>query len=496
MNSNVKIALLLITLMGISAGVILIGENNRFTDSKQNNPSPLDKGTTMIIPGGNVQSDENSLVGSIIINTTVPKGPSSLPVYQQHYREGDKFSKKFGDDWDPRPNVTSETDAPEVAKKVMEQFGGLPPDAQYSGSYTEYLEHQTRSGELIRKEPIMTNVYYRKLIDGRPVSGDKDQINLELGENGELLNIYKSWSNLTYAGNVPIISANDAVIKLQLGDTITSWNDDSDNVFINNITPGYHVFGEEGSITEPAWFFIGKSGSGELKAFEIYARQFANFTATPTTGKVPLTVNFTDTSDASPSKWYWDFGDGTNSTDKNPSHTYAYAGTYNVSLRAWNDLGSDTMEKTDFVTVRNPAPPVANFTGTPASGTAPFSVIFNDTSTNTPASWFWTFGDDTNATIQNPVHTYAAPGNYSVSLNVTNDDGTDEIARSDYITVTSLPLTTQPTMTTIITTTVTTIPTTTRPTPTGTRTPFSTVPVIAALTLTGLLVLIRRRNSS
>ena len=58
-----------------------------------------------------------------------------------------------------------------------------------------------------------------------------------------------------------------------------------------------------------------------------------------------------------------------------------------------------------------PPSPVANFTGTPVIGTAPLTVVFTDLSTNVPTAWNWTFGDGdvTNATDQNPVHTYLTP---------------------------------------------------------------------------------------
>ena len=54
----------------------------------------------------------------------------------------------------------------------------------------------------------------------------------------------------------------------------------------------------------------------------------------------------------------------------------------------------------------SPPAPVANFSGTPTSGTAPLSVTFTDTSTNTPTAWSWTFGDGSTTTAQNPTHTY------------------------------------------------------------------------------------------
>jgi PKD repeat protein len=88
----------------------------------------------------------------------------------------------------------------------------------------------------------------------------------------------------------------------------------------------------------------------------VYARQFANFTATHTTGIAPLKVHFTDTSDTTPWKWSWDFGDGTNSTEKNPVHIYKKPGTYTVNLTVWNDLGSDTFSKNNLVSISSGIP--------------------------------------------------------------------------------------------------------------------------------------------
>ena len=66
----------------------------------------------------------------------------------------------------------------------------------------------------------------------------------------------------------------------------------------------------------------------------------ASFTATPTTGSVPLTVNFTDTSTGGPTSWTWTFGDGGTSTAPSPSHTYTSTGTFTASLTATNGQGS------------------------------------------------------------------------------------------------------------------------------------------------------------
>jgi endo-1,3(4)-beta-glucanase len=169
----------------------------------------------------------------------------------------------------------------------------------------------------------------------------------------------------------------------------------------------------------------------------------AAFAATPTTGTFPLSVNFTDQSTGLPTSWLWSFGDGTTSAAPNPTHVYAAAGTYTPTLVATNSAGSSVNKQsptgsTVIITVTgtpSAAAPTASFTGSPTSGSAPLSVFFTDTSTNTPTSWAWNFGDGTTSTAQNPAHTYAAGGPYSVSLTVSNSAGTSAVfTRSSYVT--------------------------------------------------------------
>jgi PKD repeat protein len=81
----------------------------------------------------------------------------------------------------------------------------------------------------------------------------------------------------------------------------------------------------------------------------------ANFSASPTSGVAPVTVEFTDLSSGSPTSWSWTFGDGGNSALQNPSHTYSAAGSYTVALTATNADGSDTVTKTNCITVTSPS---------------------------------------------------------------------------------------------------------------------------------------------
>ncbi len=80
-------------------------------------------------------------------------------------------------------------------------------------------------------------------------------------------------------------------------------------------------------------------------------RPGAHFSATPTSGAAPLTVNFTDQSTGQITSWSWDFGDGSTSTEQNPSHTYTDGGNYTVSLTVTGPGGSDTETIADYINV-------------------------------------------------------------------------------------------------------------------------------------------------
>jgi PKD repeat protein len=85
-------------------------------------------------------------------------------------------------------------------------------------------------------------------------------------------------------------------------------------------------------------------------------------------------------------------------------------------------------------------PPIADFSANVTSVCAGTAVNFTDLSTNNPTSWIWNFGDGTpNSTEQNPTHTYADGGSYTVTLTASNAEGDDDETKTNYITVQNFP---------------------------------------------------------
>lgn len=163
----------------------------------------------------------------------------------------------------------------------------------------------------------------------------------------------------------------------------------------------------------------------------------AAFSASPTTGDSPYVVHFTDESVGGVATgWQWSFGDGYGSTAQHPDHTYTAEGTYSVRLTASNAYGADELLKLGYVVV-GPGPPVlADFSATPTSGPAPLTVQFTDLSIGNVASWVWEFDDGSSSDLPSPVHTFTAPGEYNISLEVADPNGTNhQVEREAFIVV-------------------------------------------------------------
>ena len=164
-----------------------------------------------------------------------------------------------------------------------------------------------------------------------------------------------------------------------------------------------------------------------------------NAAFTPTcTGATCRFSDGSSDSDGTVVGWRWNFGDGSSSTDRNPSHAYGAGGEYTVTLTVTDNVGSQ-----GSASKRLAAGPPANLppTATFSSTCTGFDCGFTDGSTDSDGSvagWQWDFGDGSSADLQHPSHTYAGDGVYPVTLRVTDDDGA-EASVSKQVTVGTPP---------------------------------------------------------
>jgi gliding motility-associated-like protein len=160
---------------------------------------------------------------------------------------------------------------------------------------------------------------------------------------------------------------------------------------------------------------------------EIKANPVANFNQ-PSACLPAGTAQFTDLSTIANStinQWSWDFGDGSPlGTIQNPTHNYTTGGPFNVTLVVTTTDGCTDTKVQTLSTIY--AEPQAAF-GFPAEVCLGNPASFTDQSTAAGSSvtgWSWNFGDGSPlSTLQNPTHTYAAAGTYTVTLNVTTAAG-------------------------------------------------------------------------
>ncbi len=138
-----------------------------------------------------------------------------------------------------------------------------------------------------------------------------------------------------------------------------------------------------------------------------------------------LTCAFTSTSsdpDGTISSYSWNFGDGQNSNLQNPSHLYAAAGSYTVTLTVTDNANATNSVQHGVTVSQANQSPTAAFTSSCTNLTCNFTNQSSDPD-GTIASSSWTFGDGQTSTASNPSHIYGAAGSYTVTLTVTDDRG-------------------------------------------------------------------------
>lgn len=158
------------------------------------------------------------------------------------------------------------------------------------------------------------------------------------------------------------------------------------------------------------------------------SRPVAIFSATPRNTCAKTPIKFTDESTGNPTKWYWDFGDGSTAVTQNPLHTYYDTGYFDIQLIVWNSGCPDTILYKKYIHIN---PPIARFTAS-FDCRRPLERVFTNQSIGAD-DWSWDFGDGTTSSQLSPVYSYTQPGTYLVSLFVHN-----QVSGCDFTTTKSI----------------------------------------------------------
>lgn len=170
----------------------------------------------------------------------------------------------------------------------------------------------------------------------------------------------------------------------------------------------------------------GNSAQSNTATATIGSAPVAKITVTPQTGVAGVTsFTFYDESTGSVSSRQWSFGDGATSMALVTTHVYATSGQFTVTLTV---SGNGTSSSASTVITVSPSAPVtptvkASFNTSTQSPQIGEAVTFTDTSTGSPTSWTWSFGDGATSKERNPSHVYLTPGTYFVSLTAFNPTG-------------------------------------------------------------------------
>jgi gliding motility-associated-like protein len=160
------------------------------------------------------------------------------------------------------------------------------------------------------------------------------------------------------------------------------------------------------------------------KSITVQAKPVAAFTANNNTAcAVPATVQFINNSSGGAS-YFWNFGNGNNSTLQNPAQLFSAQGTYPVSLVITGANGcKDSITKNNFVAIYPPK--IDSFKATPKEGCKPVLAKFEPviTSAQPIVSYSWDFGDGTSSSLASPQHLYNAEGSFDITLTITTTGG-------------------------------------------------------------------------
>ena len=178
-----------------------------------------------------------------------------------------------------------------------------------------------------------------------------------------------------------ISTANPTGWKWDFGDGATSTEQNPTHIYTTQGTSSTNVFTVILTASNPN----GDDTAKKVNYITVTQTPIAEFTVDSRQGKAPFIVKFRDLSTGNPTTWSWEFGDGTGSSEQNPTHLYPYEGAYDVRLTVSNQYGTDSVFKTGTASQEGTAAPVPLTTSaTPEPTTAPVTMNPTEVTTTAP----------------------------------------------------------------------------------------------------------------
>ncbi|MDX1418166.1 MAG: phytase [Candidatus Promineifilaceae bacterium] len=314
------------------------------------------------------------------------------------------------------------------------KFGAEPGDGE-TGTAVDYVVEHDASGNLSKDVEGLT-LYYTSADDGYLIASS---------QGSSEFNIYERLGDNAFIARFNIVAGN-GIDDVSGTDGIDVTNASLGQDFPQGLFVTHDNSNDEGrtNFKYTAWQAVAGGADPDLaidtkwNPRRVGLPPLADFAANYLTGSGPLTVHFNDHSEGVITSRLWDFGDGSTSTERNPSHLYEQDGIYTVSLVVTNVFGTDDETKIDYIIVdgQQTGAPTAAFSADVTSGEAPLSVNFSNQSSGGMVTCLWEFGDgQTHHACSSPNHVYNSPGSYDVSLTVNNSAGSDQMTRQNYIVV-------------------------------------------------------------
>jgi hypothetical protein len=212
--------------------------------------------------------------GDFLLENSLPDSPSTAPEYS--VVKTDSVFEGSDRLFAVKNSLPSEKEAPAIATKILDKFGGLPEDAVLSHvEIVSMQKYNTETKTVEEQYPQFTQVIYNQQVNGSPVIGPGAEINICLGTDGELLQIEKAWRHLEYARDVPVISASDAFEKLKKQDLLVIPQSSLSGIKISEVRLGYYAEDREKDqkLYSPVWIFYGSKQGGEPFPYLVDARR-------------------------------------------------------------------------------------------------------------------------------------------------------------------------------------------------------------------------------